>query len=154
MIAGPLLFVCRGNHCRSPMAEGAFRLAARRAGLQIECDSAGIEPEREGEAPDWRAQMVARRHGANISGQRSRRVLADDFARFGLILAMDRHNLAALQRMAPTRGGAHAALLMDMARGGRGRSVRDPFCGDVGDFADCWNQVWRAARDMASQFQF
>lgn len=145
---GPVLFVCQGNHCRSPMAEGAFRLAARRAGLAVECDSAGIAPEREGEAPDWRAQMVAGRHGAHISGQRSRRVRPDDFRRFGLILAMDRHNLDALRAMAPVGSGAHLALLMDMARGGMGKSLRDPFCGDVSDFVDCWTQVWRAARDI------
>ncbi|WJS97822.1 low molecular weight protein-tyrosine-phosphatase [Novosphingobium humi] len=145
---GPVLFVCRRNHCRSPMAEGAFRLAARRAGLQIECDSAGIAPEREGEAPDWRAQMVAGRHGANISGQRSRRVVADDFGRFGLILAMDRHNLDVLQRITPVGGGAHIALFMYMIKGGHGKSLRDPYCGNVGDFADCWIKIWRGVRDL------
>lgn len=150
MLRAPVLFVCRGNYCRSPMAEGAFRLAARRAGLRIKCDSAGVAPEREGEAPDWRAQMIAGRHGANISGQRSRRVMPDDFARFGLILAMDRHNLAALQSMAPPGASARVALFMDMAQGGQGQSLRDPFCGGVGDFVDCWRQVWRVARDMVA----
>lgn len=130
------------------MAEGAFRLAASRAGVQIECDSAGIAPEHEGEAPDWRARMVAGRHGANISAQRSRRVQPADFGRFPLILAMDGHNLDALRAMAPAGCQAEIALLMDKVRGRRGKSIRDPFSCDVGDFVDCWTQLWRAMRDI------
>jgi protein-tyrosine phosphatase len=151
MVAGPILFVCRGNHCRSPMAEGAFGLAARRAGLQVTCDSAGVAPEREGEAPDWRARMVAGKYGANITGLRSRAVTRDDFTRFALILAMDTHNLAALHAMAPKNGTARIALLRDMTKGARGKSVRDPFRGSVAGFYDCWRQIYRVLEEMTGQ---
>jgi protein-tyrosine phosphatase len=130
------------------MAEGAFRLAVKRAGLQVECDSAGIAPEREGEAPDWRAQMVAGRNGANISGQRSRRVTAKDFSRFTHILASDRHVLSALQAMAPKGATAHLALLLDVVRGREGKSLRDPYRGSVAGFFDSWCDIYMAMREV------
>jgi protein-tyrosine phosphatase len=146
-----VLFVCRGNFCRSPMAQGAFALVSKRAGIQARCDSAGIEPEFEGSALDWRAQMVARRNGVDISGQRSRRVEQGDFARFGLILAMDRHVVASLRAMAPKGAGAQVALMYDLVRGREGKSLRDPYSGNVADFFDCWREIDGAMREVVAR---
>lgn len=129
MIEYRILFVCLGNICRSPMAEGVFRhlVAARGAGERFHIDSAGTGDWHVGEAPDARAQAAARGRGIDISDQRARRVAAGDFERFDMLLAMDESNLAALQRLAPEphRGKIHL-LLAFAANAGRS-DVPDPY---------------------------
>ncbi|WP_298127222.1 low molecular weight protein-tyrosine-phosphatase, partial [Brevundimonas sp.] len=88
------LFVCLGNICRSPLAEGALRAEAARAGVAVVVDSAGTGDWHAGEAPDRRAQGVARRHGVDVSGLRARQVRAEDFRRFDHVIALDPQNLA------------------------------------------------------------
>src|SRR4051812_4673182 len=80
-----ILFVCLGNICRSPLAEGAFRAEAARLGLQVEVDSAGTGGWHQGEPPDRRAIAAARRNGVDIAGQRARKATRADFDRFDLI---------------------------------------------------------------------
>lgn len=77
-----ILFVCLGNICRSPMAEGALRAEAARLGLDLIVESAGTGDWHAGQAPDARAQRAARRHGVEIGGLRARQVTAADFHRF------------------------------------------------------------------------
>ena len=90
-----VLFVCLGNICRSPTAQGVFEAMLAERGLQAHytVDSAGTGGYHAGEAPDRRAQLAARRRGYDLSAQRARAVCADDFEQFDLILAMDRSNL-------------------------------------------------------------
>src|SRR5687767_15930676 len=97
-----ILFVCMGNICRSPSAEGVFRhvLARRAPEATIEVDSAGTHDYHVGEAPDARALAAARRRSIDISQLRARSVALDDFERFDLILAMDEENLHELKRRA------------------------------------------------------
>jgi protein-tyrosine phosphatase len=97
-----LLFVCLGNICRSPTAEGVMRELVRDAGLedQIELDSAGLGSWHVGSRPDRRAAAAARARGVSLNG-RARTVTRDDFDDFDLLLAMDRSNLRELRRMAP-----------------------------------------------------
>jgi protein-tyrosine phosphatase len=97
-----LLFVCLGNICRSPTAEGVMGALVRDAGLedQIELDSAGLGSWHVGSRPDGRAAAAARARGISLNG-RARTVTRDDFDDFDLLLAMDRSNLRELQRMAP-----------------------------------------------------
>jgi protein-tyrosine phosphatase len=97
-----ILFVCLGNICRSPSAEGVMCTLIEREGLDgsIELDSAGTSDWHSGEAPDTRATRAARRRGIELGGQ-ARQVEREDFERFDLILAMDRSNLSALQYLAP-----------------------------------------------------
>lgn len=123
-----VLFVCLGNICRSPMAEGVFRRKVEDAGLlpMIRIDSAGTGDWHVGEEPDRRAIAMAARHGIDITGLRARRVRPDDFETFEHILAMDRSNLAVLRRMAPA-GGARPRLFLDYARHPGTGEVPDPY---------------------------
>src|ERR1700677_1416485 len=107
-----ILFVCLGNICRSPTAEGAFRhlCAAEAPGLDIEVDSAGTGDYHLGEPPDARSRRAAAARGIDLSRLRARQVGRQDFARFDLILAMDRHNLRALRAMSPPGARARVEL--------------------------------------------
>src|SRR6187455_119567 len=93
-----VLFVCLGNICRSPTAEGVLRVIAAREfpSLEIEVDSAGTADYHVGEPPDRRTVAAARRRGYDLSGLRARQMQPADFDRFDYVLAMDRGNLAEL----------------------------------------------------------
>lgn len=99
-----VLFICLGNICRSPMAEGVFRKLVQEAGLEwrFDIDSAGIGAWHTGEGPDERAVATAAQRGLRLTGT-ARQVRAADLDRFDYILAMDHENLAALRRLARTR---------------------------------------------------
>lgn len=139
-----LLFVCLGNICRSPLAEGALRHVARQHGLDLTLDSAGTGHWHIGHPPDPRAIAAARRNGVDISGQRARQVTADDFTRFDHILALDPQNLADLRRLAPAGGTARLALLLDHVPGREGQGVADPYTGTAADFDTTWTDVTAA----------
>ncbi|MBI1402769.1 MAG: low molecular weight phosphotyrosine protein phosphatase [Porphyrobacter sp.] len=136
-----VLFVCLGNICRSPMAEGAFRAAAARGGLACEADSAGTAAYHIGHPPDPRAIATAQANGVDIADQRARQIARDDFYRFTHILAMDSANLAGIRAQAPRDASAHVALLMDAVEGGASRVVADPYHGDEDDFAAAWAMI-------------
>lgn len=136
-----LLFVCLGNICRSPLAEGAMRGEARRRGLAVEVDSAGTGDWHAGEPPDPRAVAVAARHGVDISGLRARQVTPDDFRRFTHLIALDGDNLRNLRRLAPADATAELSLLLDHAPGRRGQTVADPYFGDAAGFETTWADV-------------
>ena len=144
-----VLFVCLGNICRSPLAEGAFRAEAERLGLDVEVDSAGTGDWHAGEPPDRRAQAVAQRHGVDISGLRARRVRAEDFERFDHIIALDRQNLAGLQLIGPPGARARLSLLLDHVEGRQGEPVADPYYGSESHFQATWNDVTEGARGLA-----
>jgi len=144
-----VLFVCLGNICRSPLAEAAFRREAARIGLVAEADSAGTGGWHKGEPPDPRAQAVARRHGADISGLRARQVNKRDFQRFSHIVAMDTDNLAALEEMRPADATAALSLLLDHVPGRAGEAVGDPYYGDAAGFQETWNDVTAGAKALA-----
>lgn len=125
-----VLFVCLGNICRSPSAEGVFRARAAAAGLRCTVDSAGTGAWHVGKAPDRRAQAEARKRGYDLSHQRARQATADDFHDFDLIFAMDRSNLANLTRLRPDRAKAKLALFLDLLPDQPLREVPDPYYAD------------------------
>src|SRR5574340_744878 len=130
-----VLFVCLGNICRSPTAEGVARHHIVRRGCEdlIEVDSAGTGGYHAGEPPDARAVAAARRRGIDLSGIRARRVVAEDFDRFDLVLAMDRDNLQYLERTCPPEHSAKLRLLLSYSPGLGMDEVPDPyFGGDAG----------------------
>lgn len=143
-----VLFVCLGNICRSPLAEAAFRAEAAQAGLTVEVDSAGVGGWHAGEAPDRRAQAVARRHGVDISGYRARKVTAEDFHRFTHIIALDHENFAALKALRPKDGTAVLSLALDHVPGRAGQAVDDPWYGPEAGFEVTWAEVTAAAKGL------
>ena len=109
-----VLFVCLGNICRSPTAEGVFRQKLREVGLaqQVEVDSAGTGDWHIGKAPDPRTRQAARQRGYLLDDLRARQVQPGDFQQIDLILAMDADNLADLQRLRPAGAGAELDLFL------------------------------------------
>ncbi|MEZ1319169.1 low molecular weight protein-tyrosine-phosphatase [Pseudomonas fluorescens] len=109
-----VLFVCLGNICRSPTAEGVLRHKLREAGLadQVEVASAGTGDWHVGKAPDKRSQAAARRRGYDLSAQRAQQVTRADFATYDLILAMDHSNLRNLKALQPATGKAELDLFL------------------------------------------
>ena len=109
--------VCMGNLCRSPMAEGVLRAKLDRAGLsgQVAVDSAGTHGFQRGTLPDPRAVAQAAQRGYRLEGLKSRSVVAADFSRFDLLLAMDRANLATLRSRCPPDAAGRLALLLPYA---------------------------------------
>ncbi|TCP15739.1 protein tyrosine phosphatase [Crenobacter luteus] len=129
-----ILFVCMGNICRSPTAEGVMRARLEAAGLDgWRVDSAGTHGYHVGEAPDPRTCAAAARRGYALDGLRARRVEADDFERFDLILAADRRNLAELTARCPAEHRHKLALLLDVLDGGVDE-VPDPYYGGAQGF--------------------
>ena len=143
-----VLFVCLGNICRSPLAEGALRQAAERRGVELVIDSAGTGGWHAGEPPDARAISTARTKGVDISGQRARQVTLEDFNRFDLIVALDRSNLRDLRALEPEGTTARLSLLLDHVPGREGQSVADPWYGGVEDFAITWIEVSAGAEGL------
>ncbi|BAR98505.1 low molecular weight protein-tyrosine-phosphatase [Blastochloris viridis] len=146
-----VLFVCLGNICRSPLAEAAFRREIGRLDLDVEVDSAGTGNWHVGEPPDSRAQAVARKYGIDISTYRARQVKPDDFRRFSHIVALDRDNLATLQRMRPNDAAAELSLLLDHVPGRHGQPVADPYFGGDDGFAITWADVTTGAEALAKR---
>ncbi len=144
-----VLFVCLGNICRSPLAEAAFRREAKRAGIGAGVDSAGTGNWHAGEAPDRRAQEVARQHGIDISGYRARQVRREDFRRFSHIVALDLENLAVLKAMMPENATASLSLLLDHVEGRQGEAVADPYYGGEAGFEEAWADVTAGASGLA-----
>lgn len=141
-----VLFVCLGNICRSPLAEGAFRALLARRGLegQVEVDSAGTSGYHAGEAPDPRSVAEARRRGVDISGQRSRQLVVRDFQEFQWIVVMDRQNLADARRLeaACERPSARLVPFLDHVPGPSRHGldgVPDPYHSGPDGFREVWD---------------
>lgn len=144
-----VLFVCLGNICRSPTAEGMFRRLLDESGLadRVEIDSCGVGPWHVGEAPDPRARRAAARRGLDIDGLRGRQLEAADFERFDYLLAMDEDNLAALQAQCPPECQAHIGLFLAFA-GLPDTSVPDPYFGGEQGFEDMMDLLEAASRGL------
>jgi len=126
-----VVFVCLGNICRSPTAEGVFRAIVERhsLGQQIAISSAGTGAYHVGEPADSRAQAAARRRGYDLSTIRARKATAEDFKNFDYVLAMDRENQAALSRICPPGEERRLSLFLDYAPSLGQREVPDPYYG-------------------------
>ena len=153
-----MLFVCLGNICRSPTAEGVFRTLVRDAGLEdrIEIDSAGTGGWHVGAPPDERATAAARRRGITLDGA-ARKVLADDFADFDLLLAMDHENHAELRRRAPDDAArAKVRYLREFDPASRERGdleVPDPYYGGARGFDDVLDLVEAACAGLLAELR-
>ncbi|QPC42307.1 low molecular weight phosphotyrosine protein phosphatase [Kaustia mangrovi] len=145
-----ILFVCLGNICRSPMAEGVFRAEALRRGMDhLEIDSAGTGSWHVGSAPDGRAVAAAAARAIDISGQRARQVASGDFTRFDLLLAMDESNLETLERLAGAEARNKLRLFLDFADGAAARNVPDPYYGGPDGFDHALDLIEAGSRGLA-----
>jgi protein-tyrosine phosphatase len=152
-MARSLLFVCLGNICRSPMAEGVFRRVAEEHGVLhlFEIDSAGLGDWHVGQAPDRRAQAAARNRGIDISGQSARQIVPADYDRFDLLLAMDGSNYQELIELAPREARHKIRRFLDFAPHVSARDVPDPFYGGTEGFDHALDLIEAAARGLLAE---
>ncbi|MEX0692804.1 MAG: low molecular weight protein-tyrosine-phosphatase [Rhodospirillales bacterium] len=142
-----VLFVCLGNICRSPTAEGVFRALVRREGLQdlIGTDSCGTSDWHIGDPPDGRACEEARKRGISLDDLKARQVCVNDFTDFDYVLGMDKQNMDRLSQLCPPpcRGKVH--LLLDFAPALSVREVPDPYYGGDDGFDTVFDMIEAAS---------
>lgn len=136
-----ILFFCMGNICRSPTAEGVMRARLKAAGLDVEVDSAGTHGYHIGAPPDERSQEHAALRGYDLSPLRARKLVAEDFSRFDLVLGMDDDNLAHASRLCPPAKRHRLKLLMSYAPQAGKREVPDPYYGGAAGFDEVLDLV-------------
>ena len=147
-----ILFVCMGNICRSPTAEGVFRHHAEQAGVvdRLDIDSAGTHAYHSGEPADRRARAAAERRGISLDGIHARRVVDVDFERFDYILAMDEDNLARLQDESPEEHRHKLRLFLEFAEVSE-TEVPDPYYGGAAGFEHVLDLVEEASRGLLEE---
>jgi len=151
-----VLFVCLGNICRSPTAEGVFRdlVRCQPGAPAIEIDSAGTGDYHIGEPPDPRAREAARRRGVEIGDLRARQFQPEDLTVFDYVLAMDRSNLSVIRRAAAmTPGIAHTGLFLDFAPEQGEREVPDPYFGGEAGFDRVLDLIEAASRGLLTHIR-
>jgi protein-tyrosine phosphatase len=148
-----VLFVCTGNICRSPTAEGVFRALARRRGVldRLRIDSAGTHDYHVGAPPDARAVEHAARRGYDLTGIRARQISWSDFQQFDRILAMDRGHLRELKAFAPPGTLWRIAKFLDHSASWRGLDVPDPYYGDGRGFEEVLDMVEEASARLLEE---
>lgn len=150
-----VLFVCLGNICRSPLAEGVFKHLVREKGMadRFVVESAGTGSWHVGDTPDERSQRVAEKHGITLDS-RARQVTAEDLERFDHVVVMDRDNLRTLERMRDAQGGNRPIhLLREFDSEGDGDEVPDPYYGGPGGFDDVYEMVRRSCEGLLSHVE-
>lgn len=150
-----VLFVCMGNICRSPTAEGVFRQLVNQAGLsdQIHIDSAGTHAYHVGEPPDRRAQAAARNRNIDLSSQRARKVHDEDFEQFDYVLAMDNSNYAELEFISELDQQHKLRLFLDFADNTDTREVPDPYYGGDRGFEHVLDLVEAASQGLLADIR-
>lgn len=145
-----VLFVCMGNICRSPTAEGVFRKLVNEAGLgeMIEIGSAGTHGYHVGEPPDPRAQETARQRGIDLSDLRGRAATRADIVRYDYILAMDSDNVENLLEICPEGHDQKIRLLLEFAPQRPEREVPDPYFGGTAGFDRVLDMIEEAAKGL------
>ncbi|GAB5518276.1 MAG: low molecular weight protein-tyrosine-phosphatase [Rhodothermales bacterium] len=151
-----ICFVCMGNICRSPMAEGVFRHLVDEAGLTsaFTIDSAGTGGWHAGDAPDRRMQRTAEAHGIDISQQQARQFTAADFERFDLVLVMDKDNLHDILYLDPNDEHRHKVrLFREFDPEPDTYQVPDPYYGGRGGFENVYQIVNRTSAALLAHLR-
>lgn len=146
-----ILFVCLGNICRSPSAEGVFRSVAARHGLldSLEIDSCGTGSWHVGKQPDLRASEAALRRGVDVSGLRARQITAQDLDHFDYVLVMDRQNLADVRDIWRQNGGTEPELFLGYSKTGHDE-VPDPYYGGDDGFEHVLDLIEDASEGLVA----
>lgn len=149
-----VLFVCMGNICRSPTAEGVFRHLVTDSGLDehVHIDSAGTHAYHVGEPPDRRARAAAERRGISLEDIQARRVQPDDFERFSYIIAMDQDNLAILEEQSEGAHREKLRLFLEFSSGPE-KEVPDPYYGGATGFERVLDLVEDAGRGLLEELR-
>ena len=149
-----VLFVCLGNICRSPLAEGVFRHVVEQRGLsgRITTDSAGTGGWHTGEAPDRRSIAVAAQYGIDLSKLKARQIKARDFQTFDLILGLDASNVSNIRRIAPD-GSRERVHLFSKLTLGETWDVPDPYYGDASDFERVYHMISEGCMSLAERLK-
>lgn len=142
-----VLFVCTGNICRSPTAEGVLRKLAKELGVEVHVESAGTHDYHVGNPPDERAQHHARGRGYDLSAQRARQLHKRDFETFDLIVAMDGGHMKLLERSCPPQHQRKLRMLVE------GRDVPDPYYGGAEGFEQVLDMVEAACRGLLQELK-
>jgi protein-tyrosine phosphatase len=147
-----VLFVCLGNICRSPSAEGVFRHLVEKKGLgyRVRIDSAGTGDWHVGSAPDGRAVAAAKRRGYDLSSLRARQVAQDDCRNHDFVIVMDEANLRVVQRLCPD---APVHRLLDFAPDQKVRDVPDPYYGGDSGFDEVLDLIEEASVGLLAEVQ-
>ncbi len=150
-----ILFVCMGNICRSPTAEGVFRHKVKAAGLEdtIDIDSAGTIAYHIGHPPDQRAQKAALKRGIDLSSQRARKVTAKDFEAFDFVIAMDSDNHYELESICPSGLEDKLHMFLKFAQNSSESDVPDPYYGGGNGFETVLDLVEEAAEGLLAHLQ-
>jgi protein-tyrosine phosphatase len=148
-----VLFVCLGNICRSPMAEGVFRHLVKEAGLQeqIQADSAGLGAWHVGEPPHAGTRKTLRAKGIDARGLIARVVTAEDLLEFDYVIAMDRENAAELEPLQSRTRPQAIHLLMEFAPDARRKEVPDPYY--TGNFTEAYTLVEAGCRGLLAHIR-
>jgi len=150
-----VLFVCMGNICRSPTAEGIFRHMLNEQGLadNFFFDSAGTHAFHVGAAPDHRSQEAAEARGINISDLTGRKVTVSDFEKFDYVLAMDKDNLEILKEICPHAKSDQLKLFLEFANGLSYDEVPDPYYGGTKGFEKVFDMLENASQGFIDYIQ-
>lgn len=150
-----VLFVCTGNICRSPTADGVFTTKVKEAGLggSIIIDSCGLTGYHAGEQPDLRAQQMAQTQGYDLSFIRAREIKPSDYHQFDYILGMDQGHLKTMQKQAPAEFQSKLHLFLDFNPALQGRSVPDPYYGGESGFKEVFDMIEQTASLLLSELK-
>jgi protein-tyrosine phosphatase len=142
-----ILFVCTGNICRSPTAEGVLKHLSMELGVEVHVESAGTHDYHVGTPPDERAQHHAKSRGYDLSTQRARQLRKRDFEIFDIIVAMDRGHLELLELHCPVQHRAKLRMLV------RGHDVPDPYYGGPEGFEQVLDMVEAACLGLLHEIR-
>jgi protein-tyrosine phosphatase len=150
-----VLFVCMGNICRSPTAQGVFEqlIAAEGLAHAVAADSAGTSAYHLGSPPDGRAAAAAAKRGVDLTVYRARQVEMADFLDFHLVLAMDRDNFGALQRIVPPGREARLRMFMEFAPALGVDDVPDPYYGGADGFERVLDMIEAGSRGVLAHIR-
>ena len=150
-----VLFVCMGNICRSPTAQGVFErlVADNELADHIEIDSAGTHAYHIGERPDERASAAALKRGVNLSTQKARRVSENDFQDFDYVIAMDSSNYSDLAASCPPGRESRLSLFLEFATDLETNEVPDPYYGGATGFERVLDLIEQAAAGLLTEIR-